>query len=578
MLASLFKQLQGVDQNLELVITTSQPVFRIGRLPYMPEMDPLDLMDLSSENDFDKSQNQPQTPTKPAKTLAQLIMSSPDLLTSQIVSKPSQKITAQAHKRKAIASPESTKIPDHQTPDEMLKQARHLLKQTLQKIVNNSAQLELENSIMALDQARKHASLKDLKQPTESFHSQNQQIQEDVQKQLNSFKSDISVKLNEILLAVTRQSTTQLTNFGAPTPFTAQTTKQIGQKPKTPAVVPTTGPFVLNPLHTDLKSTRKIVKATTNTQTATQKSSETLMKSTYADVVGNNNNVKTNNTWTTIQKKPKPEKPKPVSYRDRRLILTPKTKINAINPIVMRNKINNAIKTAKIDNLLVSTVALSQSGASMVFTTSEGTADDLLKHQKVWESLFDFTEVKKDEKWYKVIAHSVPTDVFDNNMALIKEEIELFNKDMKLATMPQWLTSEEARKNKMHASIILSFKTNQEVQRALRNRLIIAGTSVRTAVYQVSKPSDQCKKCQKFGHHYSSCKNKDICQFCAGNHNTRQHKCFMCPKVEAGTTCAHVVYKCSNCQENHQANSVECSVFKALQPISSNTDAMEEEL
>ena len=52
----------------------------------------------------------------------------------------------------------------------------------------------------------------------------------------------------------------------------------------------------------------------------------------------------------------------------------------------------------------------------------------------------------------------------------------------------------------------------------------------------------------------------------------------MCPKLEKGTTCAHVVYKCSNCQENHQANSVECSVFKALQSRSFNADNMKEEL
>jgi hypothetical protein len=49
----------------------------------------------------------------------------------------------------------------------------------------------------------------------------------------------------------------------------------------------------------------------------------------------------------------------------------------------MRNKINNALKTAKIDNVLVSTVAILQSEASIVFTTSEGTAEDLLQHQDV---------------------------------------------------------------------------------------------------------------------------------------------------------------------------------------------------
>ncbi len=60
-----------------------------------------------------------------------------------------------------------------------------------------------------------------------------------------------------------------------------------------------------------------------------------------------------------------------------------KTISTAINAIEMRNKINNALKTAKIDNVLVSTVAISQSEASIVFTTSEGTAEDLLQHQDV---------------------------------------------------------------------------------------------------------------------------------------------------------------------------------------------------
>jgi len=78
--------------------------------------------------------------------------------------------------------------------------------------------------------------------------------------------------------------------------------------------------------------------------------------------------------------------------------MKPKTPTTTINAIDMRNKVNNALKTAKIDNLLVATVAISQSEASIVFTTSEGTAKDLLKHQHVWSSLFDFTEIKKKDK------------------------------------------------------------------------------------------------------------------------------------------------------------------------------------
>ena len=118
--------------------------------------------------------------------------------------------------------------------------------------------------------------------------------------------------------------------------------------------------------------------------------------------------------------------------------MKPKTVITAINPIEMCNNINSALKAVKVDNVLVSTVAISQSGASIVFTTSEGTAEDLLQHQHVWKSLFDFTEVKKDEKWHKIVAHGISTSIFNNSngMTLVKDEIETFNKDLKLACLP----------------------------------------------------------------------------------------------------------------------------------------------
>jgi hypothetical protein len=144
-----------------------------------------------------------------------------------------------------------------------------------------------------------------------------------------------------------------------------------------------------------------------------------------------------------------------------------------------------------------------------VFTTSEGTAEDLLKHQHVWSLLFDFTEIKRR----KMVQNSSTWNshsLFNikEGMQLVKDEVETFNKDIKLAMLPHWLTSEEARQGKQHGSIVLTVKTNQEVQNALRNRLIIAGTSVRTAVYTTCKPTDQCRKCQKFGHLQTTCKTK----------------------------------------------------------------------
>ncbi len=119
--------------------------------------------------------------------------------------------------------------------------------------------------------------------------------------------------------------------------------------------------------------------------------------------------------------------------------------------------------------------------------------------------------------------------------------------------------------------MILAFTSDQEAKKAVRNCLIIAGVSVKTATYSVSKPTDQCIKCQQFGHHFAKCHNTVKCQICAQEHNTRLHNCILCSQVEKGNTCIHTVLKCSNCQEMHRANSSECMTFKALQPISTSS-------
>ena len=46
--------------------------------------------------------------------------------------------------------------------------------------------------------------------------------------------------------------------------------------------------------------------------------------------------------------------------------------------------------------------------------------------------------MRQDEKWYKVIVHRVETEIFDTDkgMNLLQTEIETFNKDLTLATLP----------------------------------------------------------------------------------------------------------------------------------------------
>jgi len=115
-------------------------------------------------------------------------------------------------------------------------------------------------------------------------------------------------------------------------------------------------------------------------------------------------------------------------------------------------------------------------------------------------------------------------------MQLAKEEIETFNQ-LKLACLPTWLTSEEVKSQKAHSSVILAFSSDQEAKKAVRNRLIIAGVSVKTTTYNVSKPTDQCNKCQQFEHHFAKCQNTVKCQICAQDHNIKQHNCVLCLQV-----------------------------------------------
>jgi len=52
-------------------------------------------------------------------------------------------------------------------------------------------------------------------------------------------------------------------------------------------------------------------------------------------------------------------------------------------------------------------------------------------------------------------------------MQLVKDEVEIFNKDIKLAVTSHWLTSQEARQGKQHESIVLTVKSEQELQKVL---------------------------------------------------------------------------------------------------------------
>ena len=188
-------------------------------------------------------------------------------------------------------------------------------------------------------------------------------------------------------------------------------------------------------------------------------------------------------------------------------------------------------------------------------------ADFLIQHEKIWKNFFEYSGFLHDKAWFKVVAHGISTEIFDfsKGLDLLAEEIKTFNGIQPVAV--NWLSSIQNRQMKKHASIVIAFDSEASAQKALKNRLLIAGSSVRTAKFEEKKASVQCSKCQKFGHVANSCKNLPVCQLCAQNHLTRLHICKICEV--RGEICIHTSLKCSNCTGSHAANSKECSTVIA---------------
>jgi hypothetical protein len=114
----------------------------------------------------------------------------------------------------------------------------------------------------------------------------------------------------------------------------------------------------------------------------------------------------------------------------------------------------------------------------------------------------------------------------------------------------------------MHASAIISFETKAEADKAIRNRLYIAGTSIRIVKYIPTK-SIQYKRCQEFDYSEYSCYKDYKCFICAKNHSTRLHLC--ATYNIKGEVCVHTKIECTNYQKNHQTTDKICEKFQALQ-------------
>jgi hypothetical protein len=271
--------------------------------------------------------------------------------------------------------------------------------------------------------------------------------------------------------------------------------------------------------------------------------------------------------WTLVEKKNKAQAPKPAkpASQNRLILIKSVTSTNSdFSPLATRNALNKAFSDKGIKEPVIATVSKTLGQNLVVTTTSAFTADFLLEKQDIWQHVVPFNTAQKDEPWHKVALHGIPTADFNTpeGMSLVIEEIQTFNKGLKPIGTPYWLTSAERRQTQRAGSVAVAFGTEEEAERAIRNRLYIAGISVRVEKLFSTAPTTQCLRCQGFGHLENHCKKGPFCKLCGEKHATQQHHCNTCQSK--GSWCQHLAPRCANCREPHTADTKTCEVLLAI--------------
>ena len=88
-----------------------------------------------------------------------------------------------------------------------------------------------------------------------------------------------------------------------------------------------------------------------------------------------------------------------------------------------------------------------------------------IEYRNIWEILFEFDEIKIDEKWHEAIVHDIEIKAFkiSNKMQQFQKKIEQWN-SIKLIRKSIWLTKHENRINKRYSSIEISFSLKNELK------------------------------------------------------------------------------------------------------------------
>ncbi len=195
-----------------------------------------------------------------------------------------------------------------------------------------------------------------------------------------------------------------------------------------------------------------------------------------------NANANTNaDEWNLISKKFLP-KSQEISYYKRKLIVNLKNENWTLKTIKMRDSMNNTLKKAKINLIVIMIVKTLKRNNIALMILKKYITDVLLAQRAIWKHIFDAKSIKKDEKWHKIIIHSLKIEIFNMKikMKYLKIELKKYNSELKLIINSIWLSKDENKARKNHASTILMFKIEAEVQRYLKKWLLAAKSTYQT--------------------------------------------------------------------------------------------------
>ena len=105
--------------------------------------------------------------------------------------------------------------------------------------------------------------------------------------------------------------------------------------------------------------------------------------------------------------------------------------------------------------------------------------------------------MEKDIYWNKIVIHGISIQPFsiDEGLEMLKNEIEIFNPQLKLMKKPAWLYFKENRQLKMHAFIIITIENANQAYYTLHHKLYVVGLWLKTQKYENSTEKTYCQNC-----------------------------------------------------------------------------------